>query len=271
VHHVTTAQLTVPALGFGTWELEDVTANVRHAIDVGYRHIDTAQIYGNEAEVGRGIAEADIDRAELFVTTKVWRRNATAAKVASSTEESLRRLELDHVDLLLLHWPSDDVAPLAETLEAMTELRERGLTRHIGVSNFPADRLREAVSLAPVVTDQVEHHPYLAVDAIREVVADHDLFVTAYSPIARGEVLEDEVLREVAEAHGATPAQVTIAWLLAKPATVAIPKSSDPDRIEENLAATELTLTDDEVARIDGLARGERQVDPPFAPTWDAA
>jgi 2,5-diketo-D-gluconate reductase B len=271
VQNVQTSHLTIPALGFGTWELEDVTANVRHAVDVGYRHVDTAQIYGNEAEVGRGIAESGIDRDELFVTTKVWRRNAEASKVASSTEESLRRLELDHVDLLLLHWPSDEIAPLGETLEAMDALRGRGLTRHIGVSNFPADRLREAAALAPIVTNQVEHHPYLAVDAIREVAASHELFITAYSPIARGEVLDDPVITDIAAAHGASAAQVALAWLLAQPATVAIPKSNTPARITENLAALEVELTADEVERIDQLGRGARQVDPPFAPAWDAA
>jgi diketogulonate reductase-like aldo/keto reductase len=271
VKTVQTSHLTLPALGFGTWELEDVTANVRHAIDVGYRHIDTAQIYGNEAEVGRGIAEGGVDRDALFVTTKVWRTNAEASKVVSSTEESLRRLELDHVDLLLLHWPSDEVAPLGETLEAMDALRERGLTRHIGVSNFPSDRLREAAALAPIVNDQVEHHPYLAIDAIREVATAKDLFVTAYSPMARGEVLDDPVITEIAAAHHASAAQVALAWVLAQPVTVTIPKSNTPERITENLAAAQVELTAEEVERIDQLARGSRQVDPPFAPTWDAA
>jgi 2,5-diketo-D-gluconate reductase B len=271
VKTVQTSRLTVPAVGFGTWELEDVTANVRHAIEVGYRHIDTAQIYGNETEVGRGIADSGVPRDELFVTTKVWRDNADAAGVASSTEESLRRLELDHVDLLLLHWPSDEIAPLAETLGAMDELRERGLTRHIGVSNFPGDRLREAAALAPIVTDQVEHHPYLAVDAIREVAVSKDLFVTAYSPIARGEVLDDPVITEVAGSHDATPAQVALAWLLAQPATVVIPKSNTPARITENLAAADVELTADDLDRIGQLARGARQVDPSFGPEWDAA
>jgi 2,5-diketo-D-gluconate reductase B len=271
VKTVRTPRLTMPALGFGTWELEDVEANVRHALDVGYRHVDTAQAYRNEDAVGRAIAVCGIAREELFVTTKVWRANAAADEVTRSTEDSLRRLQLDHVDLLLLHWPSDEIAPLAETLTALTELRERGLTRHIGVSNFPADRLREAARLAPIVTDQVEHHPYLAVDAIREVAVAEDLAITAYSPIARGEVLRDPVITEVAEAHDATAAQVTLAWLLAQPATAAIPKSNTPERITENLGAQDLELTADQIARIDALVRGERQVDPPFAPTWDAA
>ncbi len=266
---VTTRHLTAPAIGFGTWELEDVYDNVRHALDVGYRHVDTAQIYGNEEEVGRALEGSDL-RDEVFLTTKVWFQEAAATSVARSTEESLDRLRTDHVDLLLLHWPAEDVAPLGETLEAMTALRDRGLTRHIGVSNFPSEQLRRAVELAPIATDQVEHHPYLSIDAIREVAHAHELAITAYSPIARGEVLDDPTIREIAEAHDATPAQVALAFLLAQRDTIVLPKSSTPARITENLGALDIQLTDDDLARIAALARGSRQVDPPFAPTWDA-
>ena len=268
---VRTARLTIPALGFGTWELEDVERNVRHALDVGYRHVDTAQAYRNEDEVGAALAASGIDRSEVFVTTKVWRSKAAADDVATSTEKSLRRLQLDHLDLLLLHWPSDDVAPLGETMEAMRQLQERELTRHIGVSNFPTARLAEALEHAPIVTDQVEHHPDLSVDAIREVAHAQDVAITAYSPLARGAVLQDETIQEVAAEHDATPAQIALAFLLAQRDTVVIPKSNTPERIEENLAAGDLQLTDDEVERITTLARGYREVDPPFAPTWDAA
>jgi 2,5-diketo-D-gluconate reductase B len=271
VKQVKTSRLTIPAVGFGTWELDDVHDNVRHALDVGYRHIDTAQAYRNEDEVGRAIAGSDVDRDDIFVTTKVWYEKAAPAQVTRSTERSLDRLGTDHLDLLLLHWPADDVAPLEETLTAMVALQERGLTRHIGVSNFPSQQLRRAVDLAPIATDQVEHHPYLSVDAIREVAHEHDVAITAYSPIARGEVLDDPVITEVAEAHDATPAQVALAWLLAQRDTVVIPKSNTTERITQNLAAQDLELSDDEVARIGELARGERQVDPPFAPAWDAA
>jgi diketogulonate reductase-like aldo/keto reductase len=271
VHDVRTTNLTAPAIGFGTWELEDVHDNVRHALDVGYRHIDTAQAYRNEDEVGRAIAGSDVDRDEVFLTTKIWYEKASPEDVTRSTERSLDRLATDHVDLLLLHWPAEDIAPLERTLDAMVRLQERGLTRHIGVSNFPSAQLRRAVELAPIATDQVEHHPYLAVDAIREVAHANGVAITAYSPIARGAVLEDATVVEVAEAHDATPAQVALAFLLAQRDTIVIPKSNTPSRITENLAAADLELTDDEVARIAGLARGERQVDPPFGPTWDAA
>jgi diketogulonate reductase-like aldo/keto reductase len=271
VHHVRTPHLTAPAIGFGTWELEDVHDNVRHALDVGYRHIDTAQAYRNEDEVGRAIAGSDVDRDEVFLTTKIWYEKAAPEDVTRSTERSLDRLATDHVDLLLLHWPAEEIAPLERTLDAMVQLQERGLTRHIGVSNFPSTQLRRAVELAPVATNQVEHHPYLAVDAIREVAHANDVAITAYSPIARGVVLEDPTIAEIAEAQDATPAQVALAFLLAQRDTIVIPKSSTPSRITENLGAADLKLADDEVARIAELAREERQVDPPFGPTWDAA
>lgn len=266
---IETGRCNVPALGFGTWQIngQEAYESVRLALEVGYRHLDTAQMYGNEAEVGRAVTDSDVDRADIFITTKVSHEQAAPDDVVASTEESLRRLGTDHVDLLLLHWPSD-VAPLEATLEAMTRLRDEHKTRHIGVSNFPSQALERAVELAPIVTDQVEHHPYLGVEAIEDVAAEHDLFVTAYSPLARGRVHDDEVIREVAAAHDATPAQAVLAWLLQR-GMAAIPKSATPERIRENHAALELTLGDDEVARISGLARGLRLIDPPFAPAWD--
>jgi 2,5-diketo-D-gluconate reductase B len=272
VKTVQTDKLTIPAIGFGTWELDDVYDNVRHALEVGYRHVDTAQAYRNEDEVGRAIADSPVGRDEVFLTTKVWYEKATPEQVTSSTERSLERLGTDHLDLLLLHWPADDIAPLADTLEAMTALQERGLTTHIGVSNFPSHDLQRAVDLAPIATNQVEHHPYLPVDAIREVARANGVAITAYSPIARGNVLEDDTIRTIADAHEATPAQVALAFLLAQPDTVVIPKSSTPERITQNLAAQDLALSDDEVARIAELgSKRDRQVDPPFAPAWDAA
>lgn len=266
---VETARVSAPALGFGTWELEDVYDNVRHALDVGYRHVDTAQVYDNEDEVGRAIADSDVDRSEVFVTTKVWRNNVDPAAVERSVEASLEALRTDHVELLLLHWPPTDPAVTAATLEAMMRLQERGLARAIGVSNFPSQLLRQALRVAPIAVDQVEEHAYLSIDAIRSVAADDEVAIGAYSPLARGALLGDPVLAEIAEAHAATPAQVAIAFLLAKPDTMVLPKASDRARIEENLAAQHLELTDDELARISGLARDERQLDPPWAPGWD--
>jgi 2,5-diketo-D-gluconate reductase B len=261
----------VPRLGFGTFELSGDQAyrSVRKALEVGYRHLDTAQGYDNEAEVGRALADSDVDRDEVFLTTKIKPSNAAAADVRGSTEDSLRQLGTDHVDLLLLHWPAEHVAPLEETLSAMTALRDEGLTRTIGVSNFPSAMLARAYELAPIVTDQVEHHPFLAVDAIEKVLRDHGGFVTAYSPLARGEVVGDPTLTGIGEAHGVSAAQVTLRWMLQRPATVAIPKSGTPERIESNFDVFGFELDHDEVASIDALDRGHRLIDPDGGPEWD--
>ncbi len=262
----------VPAIGLGTSGLTGDVAEemVRHALDVGYRHIDTAQMYDNEAAVGRGIATSGIDRAEVFVTTKVGREVADRDGVHRTTRESLDRLGLDHVDLLLIHWPADDLVPLEETLTALTEVRDADLTAHIGVSNFPSAMLDRAFDLAPIITDQVEHHPYLAVDPIRHVLDDRGGFLTAYAPIARAAVLDDPVMVGIGEEHGVTAVQIALAYLLQKGNTAVIPRSSRPDRVTSNLEAADVRLTDDQMARIDGLARGERLVDPATGPTWDA-
>lgn len=264
--------LTVPRLGFGTFQLAGDAAyqGVRVALETGYRHVDTAQGYDNEVEVGRAIADSEVDRDDLFVTTKLKPSNAASAAVASSTRQSLRDLGTDHVDLLLLHWPAEHVAPLEETLAAMVEVMEAGMTRAIGVSNFPSAMLRRAYDLAPIVTDQVEHHPFLAVEPIERVLQERGGFLTAYSPLARGEVVDDPTLREIAEAHGVSAAQVTLRWMLQKPATVAIPKSANPDRIRANFDVFGFELDDEEMSRIAGLDRGHRLIDPDGAPQWDA-
>lgn len=261
----------VPRLGFGTFQLagDDAYRSVRTALEAGYRHLDTAQAYANEAEVGRALRDSRIDRDTVFVTTKIRPSNAGAAEVRTSTEESLRQLGTDRIDLLLLHWPAEEVAPLAETLSAMTELQGDGLVRHLGVSNFPSRMLARAYELAPIVTDQVEHHPYLGVAPIEAVLAAHGGFLTAYSPLARGAVTDDATLTAIAADHGVSAAQVTLRWMLQRPAVVAIPKSGDATRIRTNAEVFDLSLSDAEMARIDALERGERLIDPDFAPDWD--
>lgn len=269
VHQIETDGMVVPSLGFGTFRIEGEQAYdcVRTALEVGYRHIDTAQAYGNEEEVGRAIRDSEVDRDEVFLTTKIHPAKAAPDDVRNSTAESVGKLHTDRVDLLLLHWPSD-AAPLEETLAAMTQMVDTGQARAIGVSNFPAALLARAIELAPVVTDQVEHHPYLGVDAIEKVCREHDLFVTAYSPLAKGKVAEDATLTEIGEKHGKSAAQVTLRWLLQRGAC-AIPKSATPERIAHNFDVFDFELSDDEMARISGLERGERLVDPPSAPDWD--
>jgi 2,5-diketo-D-gluconate reductase B len=263
--------LAVPRLGFGTFQLkeDDAYRSVRTALEVGYRHLDTAQAYANEDQVGRALKDSGVDRDEVFVTTKVTPSNAAAPDVRRSTEQSLRELGMERVDLLLLHWPAEDVAPLEETLGAMAELVDAGMTRTIGVSNFPSAMLARALELAPVVTDQVEHHPFLAVDPIERVLQEHGGFLTAYSPLARGKVAEDPTLREIADAHGVSATQVTLRWMLQRPGVVAIPKSGTPERIRSNFDVFGFELDDDEMDRVAGLARRERLIDPDWGPDWD--
>ncbi len=261
----------VPRLGFGTFQLagDDAYRSTLTALEAGYRHVDTAQGYANEAEVGRAVADSSLDRDEVFVTTKLKPSNAAAGDVRSSTGQSLDALGMDHVDLLLLHWPAEHVAPLGETLEAMTRLREDGLTRQVGVSNFPSQMLTRAYEHAPIVTDQMEHHPFLGVAPVEQVLRGRGGFLTAYSPLARGEVADDPVLTEIAEVHGVTPAQVALRWMLQRPAVVAIPKSGTPERIRSNFDVFSFELTAEQMDRIDALERGHRLIAPEGGPDWD--
>lgn len=270
---ITTAHgVQVPALGFGTSELVGTTGYhaVREALDVGYRHIDTAQQYENEDVVGRAIADSGVPRDEVFVTTKIAREHAAPADVKRTAAESLRRLGLGWVDLLLLHWPAESIAPMDATIAALDELREQGLARQIGVSNFTAAQLERAYSLAPIVTNQVEHHPYLSAHAICEVLDQHDGFLSAYCPIAQGQVADDPTLRTIAREHDVSPVQVTLRWHLQR-GVAPLPRSSSPARIRENFEVFDFVLTDSQIERIDRIRRRERLIDPAHAPAWDAA
>jgi 2,5-diketo-D-gluconate reductase B len=260
---------TVPKLGFGTWEIlgRDCEEAVADALEIGYRHIDTAQAYDNEAEVGKAIAASGFSRKELWLTTKLWREEY--GRVRDSAQESLERLQVDCIDLLLLHWPNDDF-PLDATLDALAGLREEGLIKHFGVSNFPAGMLRDALSIAPIFADQVEFHPYLDQQPLVDLAAEMDFMVTAYSPLARGRVPDEPVLREIGEQYGKTAGQVTLRWLLDKPNVATIPKASSHERRVENFEVFDFTLSDDDRAKIAALANGDRIIDPRWAPDWDA-
>jgi 2,5-diketo-D-gluconate reductase B len=261
----------VPRLGFGTWQIEgsDATGAVRDALEIGYRQIDTARAYGNEAEVGAGIAGSGVDREDIFLTTKIFPGDFEPDAVKAAAEDSLRSLRTDYLDLLLLHWPDDSV-PLERTLGALTELREAGLIRNLGVSNFPAGLLERALEHAPVFCDQVEYHPFLGQDRLLELARERDVLVTAYSPLAHGRVPDDATLAEIGSSHGKTAGQVALRWLLDQPAVSPIPKASSHERRVENFEVFDFALTDEERARIDALPKDDRQIDPDFGPDWDA-
>jgi len=262
----------MPSLGLGTWQLEgaDAVEGVRHALELGYRHVDTARAYGNEREVGEGLRRSGVPRDEVWVTTKVWRDDLEPDRLRRSAEASLKDLGLDRVDLLLVHWPNPSV-PLSDTLAALHRVRQDGLTRHMGVANFPSGLLREAVAQFPIHANQVEYHPYLDQRAVLDAARAHGIVVTAYSPFGTGGLLGDPVLAEIAQARGCTPAQVTLRWLLDQSGVAAIPKAATPAHRAANLGALDLApLTYAERARLDGLARGRRFVNPAFAPKWDA-
>lgn len=261
----------IPALGFGTWELtpRNVAREVvSDALAVGYRHLDTAQAYDNEEGVGRGIADSGVSREEIFLTTKVWRDHLRYDETIASTEESLRRLRTDYVDLLLIHWPNEDL-PFAEPLAAMQALQAQGKIRHVGVSNFAPSQLTRAMALVPVFCNQVEYHPYLGQPALRAMAQEHDLLLTAYCPLMRGRVMEDATLKEIGAGRGKTPVQVTLRWHLQQENVASIPKASSAEHRRENFDIFDFELTEDEMQAIFALDRGERIIDPAFAPQWD--
>ncbi|MEM9996300.1 MAG: aldo/keto reductase [Bacteroidota bacterium] len=271
--HLLVHGVSIPKLGLGTYKLTgaDGTRGVEHALDLGYRHIDTAQIYRNEAEVGRGLAQSPVDREAVFLTTKVWHDKLAHADVIASTEESLRKLGTDYVDLLLIHWPNDAV-DLAETLDAFQQLRADGKARLIGVSNFPPGMLRRALEIVPdLATNQVEYHPYLDQSALLDIADTHALSLTSYSPLAQGQLFQDNTLAEIAGAHGKSVAQVVLRWHLQQERVFAIPKASSDTHRAGNFDVFDFALSDDEMQRIHDLARPDgRIVDPGFGPDWDA-
>ncbi|HXN69110.1 MAG TPA: aldo/keto reductase [Bradyrhizobium sp.] len=262
----------IPAIGLGTWELRGRTCArlVEQALKLGYRHIDTAQAYDNEREVGEGLRASKVRRDEVFVTTKIWTTHFAPNDLERSTRESLTRLRLTEVDLLLLHWPNPQV-PLAETLGALAHAKKLGMARHIGVSNFTVALVDEAVAACPepLVCDQVEYHPYLDQTKVREACARHGMAVVAYSPVAKGRVKKDETLARIGRAHGKTPAQVCLRWLVQQ-RVAAIPRTSRIERLSENIDIFDFALSEDEMQQIFrmGTARA-RLTDYGFAPKWD--
>jgi 2,5-diketo-D-gluconate reductase B len=262
----------MPAIGFGTSTLGNCSDLVAAALAAGYRHIDTARKYGSERGVGEGIRAARLPRAELFVTTKVSHEHLKADDFARSVETSLNALGLDYVDLLLVHWPNPEI-PLRETMAALAKAKRDGLTRHIGVANFTVALIDEALRLCPepLVTDQVEHHPYLDQSKVRDACRRNGLLVTAHCPLGRGRLMGDPALATIGRRHGKTVAQVALRWAIQQ-GIIPLPRSSNPQRIAENVDVFDFALTDEDMGEIDTLARpGSRIANPAGrAPAWDA-
>ncbi len=265
----------IPALGYGTWQLtgEECRTGVSEAIEYGYRHIDTAQAYENEKEVGAGIEQSSVPRHEIFLTTKVWMTNVSKSNMDASIAESLGRLKTDYVDLLLIHWPVDDV-PLEEQIEALVELKRSGKARNIGVSNFPVALMEKAYELSggEIVNNQVEYHPFLSQEPVLDFVRLHDMFLTAYSPLARGETIDSDVLSEIAEKYDKDPTQVSLRWLLDQDRVAAIPKAAKTEHMKSNFDIFDFDLEENDRARIDELRQQQKRlINPSWAPRWDNA
>ncbi|MEJ8854664.1 2,5-didehydrogluconate reductase DkgB [Variovorax robiniae] len=266
---------TLPAFGLGTFRLtgQTVIDSVKTGLALGYRLVDTAQIYGNEAEVGQAIAESGVPRKDFFITTKIWTDNYPQAKLAQSLKDSLAKLRTDHVDLTLIHWPSPaNAVPVAEFMGALAEAKAQGLTKRIGVSNFNIALMRQAIDTVgaqEIATNQVELHPYLQNRKLVEFARGQGIGISSYMTLGYGKVLHDPVLQRIALAHGATTAQVALAWAMQSGHAV-IPSSTKPANLESNLKARALRLSNAEMGQIAALDRGERLVSPDgLAPRWD--
>ena len=262
----------IPSIGLGTWELRGRACArvVEQALRLGYRHIDTAQAYDNEREVGEGLRASGIRRDETFVTTKIWTNHFAPHDLERSVKESLVRLRMPAVDLLLLHWPNPQV-PLAETLGALARAKTMGLARHIGVSNFTVALIEEAVKACPepLVCDQVEYHPYLDQAKVRQACAQNGMALVAYSPIAKGKIKNDPILVRIGQAHGKSPAQVCLRWLVQQNVS-AIPRTSKIERLSENIDIFDFELSEQEMRQVFQLASAKgRLTDFGFAPKWD--
>ena len=272
----TAGQANIPVLGLGTWQStgQDCIDVVSQGLKMGYEHIDTAQAYGNEFEVGQGIKQSGVARDKFFLTTKIFPDDMKfePEKLMAAAKRSLENLDTDYVDLLLLHWP-DDRVPLSETIPALCELQKQGLTRHIGVSNFNIANIIEAKKYAdvPIVVNQVEFHPFIKQKTLQTFLNNHHILLEAYSPLARGDVFDNEVIKEIADKHNITPAQVSLAWILSDKHRVAIPKTSNPDHLQGNLDAMKVQLSAEELEKIGKLAssNGRKIEHPDYSPEWD--
>ncbi|MBY0355560.1 MAG: aldo/keto reductase [Rickettsiales bacterium] len=275
MQYLTCQSIEIPRLGFGTWKLggAECIAGVKGALDAGYRHIDTAQAYDNEEEVGAGIQSSHVSRHEVFLVTKIWRDHMGAESMRSSVIKSLKKLGTDYVDLLLLHWPVTEV-PLEESLEALEGLCREGFTRLIGVSNFPVALLKQAEAMLPdrLACNQVEYHPFLSQNAVMQWTRSHGMFMTAFSPLARNKLLQAPEISTIANNHSRSVAQIALRWLMQQEGVVAIPKAAQHQHMLSNIAIFDFTLSPHEMQVVDALASPDgRLINPSWAPEWDSA
>jgi 2,5-diketo-D-gluconate reductase B len=262
----------IPAVGLGTWQLNGAVGSriTEQALKLGYRHLDCALIYGNEREVGEGLHASGVKREDVFITTKVPHTELAPPALERAVKQSLANLRVSDVNLLLVHWPNPQI-PLAETMGAMCKMKREGYARHIGISNFTVALIDEAVQLSsePIVTNQIEWHPYLDEEKVRAACKKHGIAVTAYCPIARGRASGDEVLTRIGKKHGKSAGQVSLRWLIQKGAIV-IPRTSKVERLTENMTIFDFELSAQDMAEIDTLAKpAGRVVSVGWAPRWD--
>ncbi|WP_128255459.1 aldo/keto reductase [Falsirhodobacter deserti] len=275
MHDVTANGASIPALGFGTFRMDEgeVAAVLPEALRLGFRHVDTAQIYGNEAAVGQAIKDSGVARNEVFLTTKVWVDKFAADAFLPSVEESLKKLGTDHVDLLLLHWPGGSDTPREVQIEQLNKARDAGMTRHIGISNYSSAQMREAarLSAAPIATNQVEYHPWLSQKAVLDAARELGMSLTAYYAMADGKSATDPTLAEIGARHGKTAAQVALRWQVQQPGVITLSKTAKVERLAENLAIFDFELTEEEMQAIHGMARPDGRIVSPqnLAPAWD--
>ena len=272
MEHLQTQGVSLPRLGLGTYRMQgDVCrAAVESALALGYRHIDTAEMYGNEEAIGAAIAAAGVARQDLHVTTKVWNENLAPDAIRKAFDTSLKKLRLDHVDLYLVHWPARDMN-LPAMFDTLLRLREEGRTRAIGVANFNIELLKTVVEdiKAPIACNQVEYHVMLDQTPLRKYLAAKGIPLVAYCPLAQGRAASDETLAAIGRKHGASAAQVALKWLLDQDGVAAIPKASRAESQRANLDALHVGLDDEDRQAIAGLPKGKRLVNPGFAPAWD--
>jgi len=275
MHTVNANGANIPALGFGTFRIpgDDVLRILPKAIQLGFRHVDTAQIYGNEAEVGQAIAQSGVSRNEIFLTTKVWVDKYRHADFIASVDESLKKLKTDYVDLLLLHWPQSDV-PIAERMGSLNEVKKAGKVKNIGISNFNIELMNEAAqaSDAPIATNQVEYHPYLDQSKLLEAARSKGISLTAYYLMADGKVPSDPVLKDIGSKHGKTAAQVVLRWAVQQDGVIALSKTATESRLQENYDVFDFSLSDEEMQAVAGLAKPDGRIVNPGhlrPPHWD--